>query len=358
VTINFIVFVTNVLMPQPGQETEVLFKLMQQHIDKEKAGINDETLQVTSAIFQPSIPGSIYVEAPSARHVRLACGSFHGTKEPIEHVSLEDAVAVVTCGSGPRLLDAHSWVRIRRGLYAGDLAFVRSITERVPDGKDDQDVFPSTIVTINLIPYSPLEKITHKRKRENQIVFNRKTFFDSRHYEPKCKRIELDEDRKPQEDMWKFRRFIFRNGLLEMKVVMSTLNFKKVNPTPEELEKWMESRDKDVALAAKNAASRSDKSAQGLWFGDRVEVTQGWAQGRKGTVQNIDGDEVLVNDIMSPSSPSVTIRIIDTQKYFVIGDNVRVMSGPEVGLNGWCIKVEDGAVRLSEHGTHREVSSQ
>ena len=138
-----------------------MFKLLQQRIDNENSGIYNQTFQVTSAIFQPSIPGSIYVEVPSALHVRLACGSFHGTKEPVELVSLDDAAAIMTCGVGRQLLDAHSWVRIRWGLYTGDLAFIRSITEFVPDGKDE-DVFPSTIVTINLIPRIPLEKKQNK----------------------------------------------------------------------------------------------------------------------------------------------------------------------------------------------------
>lgn len=340
-------------MAQPGQEAEVVIKLLQQRIDKEKAGINDQTFQINSAVFQPLIRGSIYVEAPSALHVRLACGSFHGTREPIELVSLQDAEAVVTCGAGPRLLDMHSWVRIRRGLYTGDLAFVRCTADMVPDRGDDRN-FPSTIVTINLIPRIPLEK---KRKRKTHIVSQGAVFFDSRRYEHECKRIERDEVGKQQEDMWKFRSSIFRNGLLEIKVVMSKLNFRKVNPTREELGKWMECRDEDVVLAAKNAlvALRSEQHASGLWPGDRVEVMQGWAQGKKGTVQSIEGDEVLLENV-TPSSPPLTIRITDMQKYFAVGDHVCAISGPEVGLDGWCIKVEDGVVHVSEHGTQREVS--
>jgi transcription elongation factor len=225
----------------------------------------------------------------------------------------------------------------------------------VPDGEDDGD-FPSTIVTINLIPRIPLEK---KRKRKTHMVPEAAVLFDSHRYKSECKRIEQDEDGKQQENMWRFRRSTFRNGLLEIKVVMSSLNFKKVNPTREELGKWLECRDEDVVLAAKNVLvlSHSEKRASGLWPGDRVEVKQGWAQGRKGTVQSVKGDEVLLDDMTSPSSPPVTIRIMDIQKYFAIGDHVCMISGPEVGLDGWCIKVEDGAVQVLEHGTHREVSS-
>jgi hypothetical protein len=43
------------------------------------------------------------------------------------------------------------------------------------------------------------------------------------------------------------------------------------------------------------------------------------------------------------------------EKYFNIGELVTVISGPEAGLNGWCIRMEDSIVLVSEHGTHREV---
>ena len=165
----------NSLMAQPGQEAEVLFKLLQQCINKENAGINDQTFQVTSAVFQPLICRLIYVEAPSAQHVRFACGSFHGAKGSIELVSLQDAEAVLNCGAGPRLLNAHSWVRIRRGLYTGDLAFVLCITDRVFDGRDD--MHSSTTVTINLIPCIPLEK---KQKCKPHTFSPDVVLFDSR----------------------------------------------------------------------------------------------------------------------------------------------------------------------------------
>ena len=91
------------------------------------------------------------------------CGSFHGMKGPIELVSLIDAEGVVTCSAGPQLLDAHSWVQIRHGLYSGDLAFIHCVTNMVPDVEDNQD-FLFTIVTIHLIPLIPPEK---KAKAQN-----------------------------------------------------------------------------------------------------------------------------------------------------------------------------------------------
>ena len=183
--------------------------------------------------------------------------------------------------------------------------------------------------------------------------------FNSHHYESECKHIEWDEDGKPQEDMWKFQCSIFCNGLLEIKMVMSTLNFKKVNPTQEELEKWLECQDKDVVLALKNAlvVLHSERCTSRLCPGNWVEVKQGWAQERKGSVQSVKGDEVLLDDMTSPLSPPVTVWIMDMQKYFSISDHMCLIAGSEVGLDGWCVKVDNRAVQVLEHGTHGEVSS-
>jgi transcription elongation factor len=202
-------------------------------------------------------------------------------------------------------------------------------------------------------------KSAPKRKREGHGTDRPEaTFFDSRRYENQPECIERDEDGKRQEDMWKFRGSIFRNGLLEMEVVMTGLNFNKVDPTKDELTKWLDCQDKDVALAARNtlAASRSEKHALEIKPGDRIEVKQGWAQGQKGRVQSIEGDVLLVDDISAPS-PLASIPITDVRKYFVVGDLVCIMSGPKVGLVGWCIKIEGQTVMVSEHGTNEEVSS-
>jgi hypothetical protein len=340
-----------------------VFSIMRQHIDKDKVGIEDETSKVYSVIFQSFLPGSIYVEAPSAKHVMLACNHFHGvTRREPELVSVIDAAAVLRCGMSQPSLKANSWVRIRRGIYSGDLAFVRQIIE-VPGQNDDNFLTSSTIVTVNLLPRISLEPLTKQSKRKrtahtiNLQPINLRPeaeFFDgyatSRLPVTDCKRVTRDQDGKKQEDMWRFKKNTFRNGLLEKPVIMTSLNFEQVSPTREELGKWLESRDEDVVRTAKETIGklRSD-----LRPGDRVKVTQGWAQGRRGEVQSIEGEEVTVTD--DGFAPLATLPIKALQKYFVVGDIVSVVSGSEVGVSGWCIEAKEGAVLVSEHGTQREV---
>ena len=151
--------------------------------------------------------------------------------------------------------------------------------------------------------------------------------------------------------MWKFQKNTYRNGLLEKFVVMTSLNFEEVTPTREELRKWLQSRDEDVVRTANETMGKLHSD---LRPGDRVKVTQGWAQGRRGEVQSIDGEEVTVTD--DGFAPLATLPIKALQKHFVVGDLVSVVSGSEVGVSGWCIEVKEGAVRVSEHGTQREVS--
>jgi transcription elongation factor SPT5 len=325
---------------------------LQQRIDKENEDIKDGTSEVLSATYQPFIPGSIYVEAPSELHVRLACSQLHGVigNRGFELVSIEDATAILTCGAGHQSLETGSWVRIRRGLYKDDLAFIRGIPTTLSNW---------TAATINVIPRISLDKKGKKRKRA-QVVTDRPeaAFFNRHNYdETEVERINLDKGGKRQEDMWKFRGSIYQNGLREMDIVVTGLNFKKVDPTQDELKKWLDCSDEDVALAAKNAlaASQSERRAIGIRPGDRVEIKKGWAQGRKGKVRDIEGGEVLV-DISDTSLPPVTVPITDVQKYFVVGDLVCIMSGPHAGAHGWCVKIEYDAVLLSEYGTNVEVS--
>jgi transcription elongation factor SPT5 len=326
---------------QRGQEAQVVFKLLQRDIAL------DCTTKVLSALFRPLLPGSIYIEAPSRLDVHLACAQLQGVipSHPIELVPIEDAVDIVTCGSAGLAPEANSWVRVRRGVYKGDLAFVRQITE--PSLNDD-DVFPSSIVTINIIPRIS-DGETHKRKRVEPHV-PEAAFIDSRRYGTECKQVE------GKEDTWTFRGQTFYKDLLVCEVAMTGLNFKKVTPTREELIKWLESRDDVVSLAAKVALAKltSVERTSALQPDDRVEVKAGWAQGKKGRVQSIRGDEVSLFMGDQPSG-LVTILAKDLQKYFNIGELVTVISGPEAGLNGWCIGMEDSIVLVSEHGTHREV---
>ena len=285
------------MMDQRGSEAEIVGKIMKERLDKDSAGVKDEASEVYSAIFQSFLPGSIYVEAPSKEHVALACSHFHGVmRHNPELVSVLDATAVLNCGTSRPSLETNSWVRMRRGLYSGDLAFVRQITDRVSVRGDDEDIFFSKVVTINLIPRIDLNR-QRKRKRRTQGTTDRPQaeFFDGHavnsSHEAECKHVTHDEREGLQQDMWKFRRNTFRNGLLETSMAMNALNFKAVTPTPEELQKWLESWDKDIERIAKETLVklRSEKRLSGLWPGDRVKVMEGWALGRQGKVQSIEG---------------------------------------------------------------------
>lgn len=339
---------------------------MWQLLLQSEQAIKDETLKVSSALFQPFIPGSIYVEAPSARHVELACAKFSGMmSRPIQLVSLQDAAAVVTCGTAHPSIKEGSWVRVLRGKYKNDLAFVRQITYSTPDELDDNALNPLATVIINLIPRINLDCPRRKRKFKTSVAPSRPEahLFNglvvSGIYETGCKRVEWDQYGKQQGDMWKFRGYIFRDGLLEMNILLTRLNFTEVNPTKEELEAWLKSGDSLVVLAANDALRKtlSEKRTLNLLLGDRVEVMRGWAMGRKGRVQKIDDAGVLIDDITNSSAAHALVSIMDIKKYIMVGDFVSVISGGNIGFDGWCLETKDGVALVSERGTCKEVSN-
>ena len=199
-------------MIQHGQEAQVVFKLLQQYIAL------DCTTKILSALFRPLLPGSIYIEAPSWLDVHLTCIQLQGImpSHPIELVLVEDAVDIVTCGSAGQGPEANSWVRVQQGVYKGDLAFVCQITE--PSLNDD-DVFPSTIVTINIIPRISDSKTRKQKQVEPHVP--EAAFIDSCHYGTECKQVE------GKEDTWTFCGQNFYKDLLMCEVAMTGLNFKK-----------------------------------------------------------------------------------------------------------------------------------
>jgi ribosomal protein L24 len=84
---------------------------------------------------------------------------------------------------------------------------------------------------------------------------------------------------------------------------------------------------------------------------------RGWAMGRKGRVQKIDDAGVLIDDITNSSAAHALVSITDIKKYIMVGDFVSVISGGNIGFDGWCLETKDGVALVSERGTCKEVSN-
>src|SRR6266436_6357407 len=112
-------------------EQDAVFYVVQHIAKMEERG---QTSQVRSAFTTAMTPGSIFVEAPFASDVKLACEDFAGYQGRFKNISvlsMNDAVSLL-CHRPPDLgIRDGSWVRIRRGEYAKDLAYLYCLEDDV-----------------------------------------------------------------------------------------------------------------------------------------------------------------------------------------------------------------------------------
>lgn len=93
-----------------------------------------QPLQILSTFQRDSLPGMIYIEARSAKQVQAACNGLVGVyASRVQLVPIEEMASLLTIKKQEITVTPGSWVRIRRGKYAGDLAQVVDLTETGED---------------------------------------------------------------------------------------------------------------------------------------------------------------------------------------------------------------------------------
>jgi len=110
----------------------------------------------------------IYVEARSAKQVQQACAVLVGVypSRGIQLVPIEETAILLQIKKQDTTLTPGTWVRIRCGKYAGDLAQVMDLTE------NGEDVGLRLIPRIDLNPRDDgtIDPITKKRKKSSTGV--------------------------------------------------------------------------------------------------------------------------------------------------------------------------------------------
>lgn len=348
---------------------------------------NGQSPQIYSAIARPSIPGSVYVEARFPADVQLLCKNSVFYRGDIRVISIEDSLAVLGATSthfcGPK---PETWVRIKRGRYAGDVGFVRAVIQSNdppntshPNG-DVGDVVVAVIPRIS-DPRSPKgkQRVGAKRKQPchtSQVqkceVRPEPAFFDPDAIIVKMMGAGFDEatmaKKKPaikvlveghSETKYNGRTYV--NRLTDLIKPAHRLNFGSDNPTANELKLWSQCQDARI----RQYALQSLVQFQGfIWPGDRVEANSGSYQNMQGEVLDTDGSTVTVQFFpltdLPTDLPPAQLRATEVQKVFKAGDYVRVMGGANDGKEGLVLIPSDGSgkILVLESVTNTEVSDQ
>lgn len=325
-----------------GEEKNTALLLMRKFIVYQ----NTEPLQIKSVVAPEGVKGYVYIEAFKQAHVKqaiqnvgnLRMGIWKQQMVPIKEMT--DVLRVVKVQTG---LKSKQWVRLRRGLYKDDIAQVDYV-----DLAQNQ-------VHLKLLP-----RIDYTRPRgalrANQDI---EALKRKKKRKPPAKPFDQAAIREIGGEVTSDGDFLIfegnrysRKGFLYKNFTMSAIIADGVKPTLSELEKFEESPE---GIDFEVSAAKESGPGHNFSAGDNVEVCQGELMNLQGKVLSIDGNLVSVMPKHEELKEPIEFQAQELQKYFRLGDHVKVLSGRYEGDTGLIVRVEENRVVLFSDLTMHEL---
>uniref|UniRef100_A0A0E0DTM4 KOW domain-containing protein n=1 Tax=Oryza meridionalis TaxID=40149 RepID=A0A0E0DTM4_9ORYZ len=210
-----------------GRERQIAFCLMQKYVDLQKFGTK---VPIISAFALDHVRGFVFVEAEKACDVTEACKGFCSVYvSRINSVPVAEVPSLLSSRAKPFAISPGTWVRMKTGIYKGDLAQVVSADE----GRKR--------VMIKLIPRVDLRAISKKiggaiPLKEAAIPAPR--LISSQELEFFGSHIERKHDRQTNDFYEVLDGLMFKDGFLYKRVALSSLIYWGIQPTETELLKF------------------------------------------------------------------------------------------------------------------------
>lgn len=310
-------------------------------------------LEVMSAFQRDSLPGMIYVEARNEQHVRQAINGLVGVypSRGITLVPIDEMASLLRIKKQQTVIAPGSWVRIKRGKYAGDLAQVLDVTD---NGEE------AGLKLIPRVDLNPQEGDNRKRKKT--------TTGQPLSFRPAQRFFNVEEVSKVYGNKSCVRRggkYVFNQetysyGYLEKDIRISGLITENVNPTLDEITRFSAGDGENgegghvdlsvIADAARKAATVV------LQPGDHVEVFEGEQTGVHGVVESIR-DEIVMFKAKDADIEGQRIEVpaSSVRKRFKPGDHVKVMAGKNADETGLVVSVVNNVVTIWSDISNQEV---
>ncbi|KXN87162.1 Transcription elongation factor SPT5 [Leucoagaricus sp. SymC.cos] len=337
---------------KPGRERDIVFSLMRKALDVE---FTAKPLNILSAFQRDSLPGMIYVEARSSKQVSEACAGLVGVypSRGIHLVPIEEMASLLQIKKQEQTVTPGSWVRIRRGKYAGDLAQVMDITDT---GED------AGLKFIPRIDLNPRDDVAMDGKKRKKIMTANSTMRPPQrlfNYEEVAK-VYGRKSVTRRNDVYVFQNDTYRDGFIEKDFKISALILEDVNPTLDEITQFTRRQDGEgenpVDLSIIAEASRK-AAVSVLQPGDHVEVFEGEQAGVHGVVEEINQDVVTISAVGPDiEGQKIELPARSVRKRFKPGDHVKVMTGQNVDETGLVVSVTDNIVTFLSDMSMQEVS--
>jgi transcription elongation factor SPT5 len=344
-----------------GKERQAVLTIMQKAFNLESQP--SKRLQITSALCVEGFKGHIYVEAFKEGHVKAAVEGLHGLvyETGIKLIPLAEMKDVLNVGRKQPTLKKGDWVRVKRGVYKGDIAEVADVEEA------------QAFATIKLIPRIDFNNPDADKEKvpPGKTPINRppQRLFNDKDEGIKDEVTQTKDPRFPHIKFSLYDNKKFYEGYLYKRVNFKGLEIKNVIPTLEELQKFNVGKGDDAraTLENLNAANISSLAAglkKPVQFkkGELVKVTEGDLKYLMGVVHFYNPDSGMVTILPKHESLTDALQIpaSQLQKHFDVGTFVRVIGGDYDGETGYIVRImdeTDGTVILYNDVKKKEMKA-
>lgn len=298
-----------------------------------------------------SLKGSIYIEAFKEANVREAIQGISALKEnSIKIVPLTEMTQVFNYDKLEKIdLKPRQWVRIKFGVYEGDLAQVLHVED------------PINKIYVRMIPrISEAISKDSKDKKGKDSIRPKQKLFNPIYYD----QHDIRTNTHPilREAVYVWNKMTFKDGFLVKSVRAKSLEYDNVVPKIDELKIFEQSKYKkdedgnvDIDSLIQSIQDTEINKRKSFNKGDKVKVIKGSLIGITGKVtKHADG---LVNIIPDIEGVTDILEFPEDQviKQFLPGDIVRVINGPHIGKCGLIMKIEEDTAIIYSETTDIEV---
>eukprot|EP00211_Chloroparvula_japonica_P005232 CAMPEP_0119129972 /NCGR_PEP_ID=MMETSP1310-20130426/7499_1 /TAXON_ID=464262 /ORGANISM="Genus nov. species nov., Strain RCC2339" /LENGTH=946 /DNA_ID=CAMNT_0007120435 /DNA_START=107 /DNA_END=2947 /DNA_ORIENTATION=+ len=329
---------------RPGKEREVLVGLMSRYYSRRRT---NQPVQIYSAVAPDHLKGYIYIEAAKEQHVRKACLLFRGTlfSYGLKLVPVTEKKDILRVNAQGDLLQPHSWVRVKRGTYKQDLGQVLAYDENRQQA------------VVKLVPRLNMQDMAARQNRRDGEPPNRRKgqrpqakFFNRK--DARDAGLSAESRFEQGNNIIVCNSMKFMDGFLLKTMNIKSLIIDDVVPTFSELQKFQRTDENGELVGALPAMVKRQVT---FVKGDTVIVFDGALKNLMGVVKNVDGDTVTVQPQNVKLEETVKVLARDLQKYFRVGDHVKVISGRHSGETGMVLEVDGNVLVLHTDSTKEEI---
>ncbi|KAK7269725.1 hypothetical protein RIF29_22460 [Crotalaria pallida] len=353
-----------------GREKISAFCLMQKFADLKALGTK---LEIISAFAVDHMKGFVYIEAERQCHINEACNGITGIYVTrVQPVPSNEVSHLFSVRPRNNEIAVGTWARVKSGHYKGDIAQIVAVNNTTKK------------VTVKLIPRIDLQALAAKfgggYSRHKTAAVPAPRLISSSELEEFRPLIQIRRDRDTGKVFEVLDGMLLKDGYVYKKVSRDSLNLWGVEPTEEELLKFVpseinESKDLDwlsqlYGDSKKKRVIRDDKgggkgeSSSGSGAVNGYELYDLVCFGKKdfGLIVGMDKDgdyKILKDGPDGPVAVNIVLRdikcgLVDLKlsaqdqhnKTILVNDSVRVLEGPSKGKEGIVRHIYRGIVFL------------